>query len=149
MQGAHRLFARFTGQMVASPPLPLPSLICRAVKIGHCTMRLGENRALHNAHPQYSTIRRIRPLPTFFATRPFLYKAFYNGVGGGGGAGGGRVLTVLAAMLQSSSSFFTIYHCSIYYVARIDVTLVLFMFAKLSEMRLPKVLSNPGLYAFL
>ena len=80
MQGAHGLFARFTGQMVGSPPLPIPNL------------SRGENRALHNARILSTapfTVRRIRPLPTFFAPRPFLYKAFYSGVGGGGGAGGG------------------------------------------------------------
>ena len=38
-QGAHRLFARFTFQMATShpPPPKSPSLICRAVKISHCS----------------------------------------------------------------------------------------------------------------
>ena len=73
-------------------PLPSPSLLA---PLPIPNLSRGENRALHNApipNTAPSTVRRIRPLPTFFAPRPFLYKAFYSGVGGGGGAGGGEGL---------------------------------------------------------
>ena len=77
-----RWWRPFPSSSLPIPPLPSPIP----------NLSRGENRALHNApipNTAPSTVRRIRPLPTFFAPRPFLYKAFYSGVGGGGGGAGG------------------------------------------------------------
>ena len=85
-QGAHRLFARFTFQMATSPPpppqVPIPNL-SRGENLALQHRRIiGAVRIAHN--PRHGIVRRIRPLPRFFAA--FLYKAFYNGVGGGAGS---------------------------------------------------------------
>ena len=87
-QGAHRLFARFMFQMATSPPpppqVPIPNLSSgENLALQHRRI-IGAVRIAHN--PRHGIVRRIRPLPRFFAARAFLYKAFYNGVGGGAGS---------------------------------------------------------------
>ena len=73
------------GNVPSSPSqVPIPNL-SRGENLALQHRRIiGAVRIAHN--PRYGIVRRIRPLPRFFAARPFLYKAFYNGVGGGAGS---------------------------------------------------------------
>ena len=71
------------GNVPSSPSqVPIPNL-SRGENLALQHRRIiGAVRIAHN--PRYGIVRRIRPLPRFFAA--FLYKAFYNGVGGGAGS---------------------------------------------------------------
>ena len=70
------------GNVPSSPSqVPIPNL-SRGENLALQHRRIiGAVRIAHN--PRHGIVRRIRPLPRFFAA--FLYKAFYNGVGGGAG----------------------------------------------------------------
>ena len=70
------------GNVPPPPQVPIPNL-SRGENLALQHRRIiGAVRIAHN--PRHGIVRRIRPLPRFFAA--FLYKAFYNGVGGGAGS---------------------------------------------------------------